>query len=176
MEAFESDGASELRNARKFLGSNGFKQNNNVDRVVVLCLVPSMPPYREHRWTTSRVLCHSNPVSGDRVLTGVKFGILCSGAHVEMALEVCGYTRTRGFNRTRPVPRGLGADRVRLSRVGLGTDRAITVTGIHGVAVCLCITMSQLRIIMHRGLSKIYYCYRLTGTSTIHNRNRRCLV
>ena len=70
VEAFESDGASELRNARKFLGSNGFKQNNNVGRVVALCFVPCMPPCRAHRWATrSRVLCHSHPVRGDRVLT-----------------------------------------------------------------------------------------------------------
>src|SRR6218665_326762 len=36
-------------------------------------------------------------------------------------LEVCGYTRTRGFTRTRPV----GAGRVGISRVGSGTAKVI---------------------------------------------------
>src|SRR6218665_1350696 len=46
-------------------------------------------------------------------------------------LEVCEYTRTRGFTRTRPVPAG----RVGVSRVGSGTGKVITGTGVPGLTV-----------------------------------------
>jgi|SRR6218665_1368717 len=43
-------------------------------------------------------------------------------------LEVCGYSRTRGFTRTR----GSGTGRVGASRVGSGTAKLITSTGVPG--------------------------------------------
>ena len=43
-------------------------------------------------------------------------------------IEVCGYTRTRGFTRTRES----GTGRVGVSRVGSATGKVITGTGVPG--------------------------------------------
>jgi len=56
-------GWGKWRNARKFMRSDSFEQNNNVQRVVAVCLVPSLSPYRALRWAIGRVLCHFHPVT-----------------------------------------------------------------------------------------------------------------
>jgi hypothetical protein len=48
--------------------------------------------------------------------------LLTNASHSSLKLEVCGYTRTRGFTRTRPVPAGTG-------RAGLAFHGYVPVTG-----------------------------------------------